>query len=193
MGLKYKSTGLLIRFALNALIDLRQEKKREETGEGTRLMWTKGRGEAVVVIEEVNEAIEIVRVIDTGTGTENAVVKEMAKEPTAVTDMMVQMADMVTGIVIVIAKGTEMTIVSAGAREGTTMRDPNGVRTIELKEKNQNYLTIYWLRLHPHPHRLKYRHPHLVVVLRLTEETAKSTTNHQEAGMMVAVMPMMMI
>ena len=157
-------------------------------------MWTKGRGEAVVVIGEVNEAIETVRVIDTETGTENAVVKEMAKEPTAVTDMMVQMADMVTGIVIVIAKGTEMTIVSAGAREGTTMRDPNVVRTIESKEKNQKYLTIYRLRRH----RLVYhRHPHLVVVLvrfvRLTEETAKSMTIHQEAGVMVAVMPMMMI
>jgi hypothetical protein len=192
MSLKYKLTGLLIHFALDALIDLRQEKEREERGEGIRLMWTKGRGEAVVVIEQVNEAIETVRVIDTGTGTENAVVKEMAKEPTAVTDMMVQMADMVTGIVI--AKGTEMTIVSAGAREGTTMRDPNVARTIESKEKNQKYLAIYRLRRH----RLIYhRHPHLVGVLirfvRLTEETAKSTTIHQEAGVMVAVMPMMMI
>jgi hypothetical protein len=138
MGLRYKLTGLLIRFALDALIDLRQEKKREETGEGIRLMWTKGRGDrAVVVIEEVNEAIETVRVIDTEKETENAVVKEMAKEPTAVTDMMVQMADMVTGIAI--AKGTEMTIVSAGAREGTIMRDLNVVRTIKSKEENQKY------------------------------------------------------
>ena len=62
---------------------------------------TKGRDKAVVVIEGVNEAIETVRMIDTETGTENAVVKEMAKEPTTVTDMMVQMDDMVTGIVIV--------------------------------------------------------------------------------------------
>ena len=141
MGLKYiyKLTGLLIRFALNALIDLRQEKEREETGEGIRMMWTKGRGEAVVVIEEV-EAIETVRVTDTETGTENAVVKEMAKEPTAATDMMVQMADMVTGIVI--AKGTEMTIVSAGAREGTIMRNLNVVRTIKSKGKNQKYWMI---------------------------------------------------
>lgn len=193
MGIKCKLTGLLIRFALDALIDLRQEREREETGEGIRMMWTKEKGEAVVVIEEVNEAIETVRVIDTETETENAVVREMAKEPTAVTDMMVQMADMVTGIVI--AKGTEMTIVSAGARGGTIMRDLNVVRTIESKEKNQKYLTIYRRRHHLAHHRLVY-HPHLVIVLvpfvRLTEETAKST-RHQEAGVMVAVMPMMMI
>lgn len=126
------------------------------------------------MIGEVNEAIETVRVIDTETETGNAVVKEMAKELTAA-DMMVQMADMVTGIVI--AKGTEMTIVSAGAREGTIMRDLNVVRTIKSKEKNQKYLMIY------RRHRLVcHRRPHLVVVLvrfvRLTEETARSTTIH---------------
>ena len=144
------------------------------------------------MIEEVNEAIETVRVIDTETGTENVVVKETAKEPTVVTDMVAQMADMVTGIVI--AKGTEMTFVSAGAREVTIMRDLN-VRTIESKGKNQKYLTIYHRR---HRHRLIYhRHLHLVVVpvrfVRLSEEMSRSTTIHQEAGVMVAVMPMMMI
>ena len=190
--LKYKLTGLLIHFARDALIDLRQEKEREETGEGIRMMWTKGKGEAVVVIEEVNEAIETVRVKDTGIGTGNAVVIEMPKELTAVADMTVQMADMATGIVI--AKGTEMTIVSADAREGTIMRDPNVVRTIESREKNLKYLTIYRRHLH---HLVYHRLPHLVVVLirfvRLTEETAGSTMIHQEAGVMVAVMPMMMI
>ena len=143
-------------------------------------MWTKGRGEAVVVIEEVNGAIETVRVIDTETGTENDVEKEMAKEPIAVTDMMVQMADMVTGIVIVIAKETEMTIVSAGAREETIMKDLNVVTTIKSKEKNQKYLTIF-SRHHP----LIYHRHHLVVALfrfvRLIEETA-STTIHQESA-----------
>ena len=155
------------------------------------MMWTKGGDEAIVVIEEVNEAIATVRVIDTGTGTENAVVKEMAKELTAVTDMMVQMADMVTGIVI--AKGTEMTIVSAGAREGTIMRDLN-VRTTESKGKNLKYLTIY----RPRHRRLVYRRRrHLVVVpirfVHLSEETVRSTTIHQEADVMLAVMPMTMI
>lgn len=191
MGVKCKSTGLLIHFALSALIDLRQEKEREETGEGIRVTWTKGRGEAVVVIEEVSEAIETVRVIDTETRTENDVVKEMVKEPTAVTDMMVQMADMVTGIVI--AKGTEMTIVSAGAREGTIMRDLNVVTMIKSKEKNQKYLKIF----RRHHHLIYPRLPHLVVVLyrfvRLTEETARSTTIRQESGVMVAVVPMMTI
>ena len=191
MGVKYKFTGLLIRFALSALIDLRQEKEREETGEEIRLMWTKERGEAVVVKGEVNEAIETVRVIDTETRTENAVVKEMVKEATAATDMMVQMADMVTGIVT--AKGTEMKIVSAGAREGTIMRNLNVVTTIKSKEKNQKCLTTF--NLH---HRLIYpRLPHLVVVLfrfvRLIEEMAKSTTIHRESGVMVAVVPMMTI
>lgn len=126
-------------------------------------MWTKGRGEAVVVIEEVNEATETVRVIDTGTGTENAVVKEMAKEPIAVTDMMVQMADMVTGIVI--EKGTGMTIVSAGAKEGTTMKDLNVVTTIKSKEKNQKYLTIF-----SRHHRLIYPRHHLVAALFLFQK-----------------------
>jgi hypothetical protein len=124
--------------------------------------WTKGRGEAVVVIEEANESIETVRVINTETGTENAVVKEKAKEPTAVTDMMVQMADMVTGIVI--AKGTEMKIVSAGAREGTIMKDLNVVTTIKSKEKSRKFLMIF--HRHHHHYRLVYpRHLHLMVVL----------------------------
>ena len=114
------------------------------------------------MIEEVNEDIETVRVI--GTETRNAVVKEMAKEPTAVPDMMVQMADMVTGIGI--AKETEMTIVSAGVREGMIMRDPNVVTTIKSKEKNQKFLMIFRRLRHP----LVYlRRPHLVafqIVLR---------------------------
>ena len=79
------------------------------------------------MIEGVNEAIETVRMIDTETGTENTIVKEMAKEPTAVTDMMVQMDNMVTG--------TVMTIMNAGAREETIMKDLNVVTTIKSKEK----------------------------------------------------------
>ena len=155
---------------------------------------TKGRVEAVVVIEGVNEAIETIRMIDTETGTENAVVKEMAKEPTAVTNMMVQMDDMVTGIVI--ATGTVMTIMNAGAREETIMKDLNVVTMIKSKEKNQKFLTIF---CHPHYHyRLVYPCcPHLMVVLiqlvRLIEEMERSTMIHQEVGMMVAVMPMMII
>ena len=86
----------------------------------------KGRDEAIVMIEGVNEAIETVCMIDTETGTENAIVKEMAKEPTAVTNMMVQMDDMVTGIVI--ATGTVMTIMNAGTREETIMKDLNVVK-----------------------------------------------------------------
>ena len=98
------------------------------------------RSEAVVVIEEVKEAIGTVRAIDTGTETEteNAVVKEkeMARECTAVTDMMVQMADMDTKIAT--ARGTETTrIVIAGAREATIMRDLSVARTIESNEKDQ--------------------------------------------------------
>jgi hypothetical protein len=103
-------------------------------------MSMKRKSEVVVVIEEVKEAIETVRVIDIGTGTENAVVTEMAKEAIVVIDMMVQIADMVTGIAT--AKGTEMTIVSAGAREVTSMRDLNVVGTTESKGKNQKYLMI---------------------------------------------------
>ena len=154
---------------------------------------TKGRDEAVVVIEGVNEAIETVRMIDTETGTENAIMKEMVKEPTAVTDMMVQMDDMVTGIVI--ATGTMMTIMNAGAREETIIKDLNVVTMIKSKEKNQKFLTIF---CHPHYHyRLVYpRCPHLMVVLiwliRLIEEMERSTMIHQ-VGVMVAVMLMMMI
>ena len=154
---------------------------------------TKGRDEAIVMIEGANEAIETVRMIDTETGTENAVVKEMAKEPTAVTDMMVQMDDMVTGIVI--ATGTVMTIMNAGAREETIMKDLNIVTTIKSKEKNQKFLTIF-RRPHYHYH-LVYPHcPHLMVVLirlvHLIEEMERSTMIHQ-VGVMVAVMPIMMI
>ena len=105
-------------------------------------MWMTRRSEAVVVIEEVKEAIGTVRAIDTGTETEteteNAVVKEkeMARECTAVTDMMVQMADMDTKIAT--ARGTETTrIVIAGAREATIMRDLSVARTIESNEKDQ--------------------------------------------------------
>ena len=76
----------------------------------------------------------------------------MAKEPTAVTDMMVQMDDMVTGIVIVTV--TMMTIMNTGAREETIMKDLNVVMTIKSKEKNQKFLTIF---RHPHYHyRLVY-------------------------------------
>ena len=128
------------------------------------------------MIEGVNEAIETVRMIDTETGTENAVVKEMAKEPTAVTDMMVQMDDMVTGTVIVTV--TMMTIMNTGAREETIMKDLNVVMTIKSKEKNQKFLTIF---RRPHYHyRLVYpRCPHLMVVLIrlvcLIEEMERST------------------
>ena len=143
---------------------------------------TKGRDKAIVVIEGVNEAIKTVCMIDTETGTENAVVKEMAKEPTAVTDMMVQMDDMVTGIVI--ATGTVMTIMNAGAREETIIKDLNMVTMIKSKEKNQKFLTIFCC-------------PHLMVVLiqlvHLIEEMERSMMIHQEVGVMVAVMPMMMI
>ena len=154
----------------------------------------KGRDKAVVMIEGVNEAIETVRMIDTETGTENAVVKEMAKEPTAVTDMMVQMDDMVTGIVI--ATGTVMTIVNVGAREETIMKDLNVVTTIKSKEKNQKFLTIFRCP-HYHYHLVYPRCPHLMVVLiqlvHLIKEMDRSMMIHQEVGMMVAVMPMMMI
>ena len=143
---------------------------------------TKGRDEAIVMIEGANEAIETVRMIDTETGTENTIVKEMAKEPTAVTDMMVQMDDMVTGIVI--ATGTVMTIMNAGAREETIIKDLNMVTMIKSKEKNQKFLTIFCC-------------PHLMVVLiqlvHLIEEMERSMMIHQEVGVMVAVMPMMMI
>ena len=155
---------------------------------------TKGRDEAIVVIEGVNKAIETIHMIDTETGTENTVMKEMAKEPTAVTDKMVQMDDMVTGIVI--ATGTVMTIMNAGAREETIMKDLNVVTTIKSKEKNQKFLMIF---RHPHYHyRLVYpRRPHLMVVLIrlicLIEEMERSTMIHQEVGVMVAIMPMMMI
>ena len=151
----------------------------------------KRRGVVVVVIEEVKEAIETVRVIDigTGTGTESAVVKEMAKDPTAVADMMVQRADMVIGIAT--AKGTETTIVSAGAKEVTIMRDLNVVKMTESKGKDQKYLTIY----HRHHHRLIYpRHLlHIVLVVQLSEETARSTTIYRGANVTAAVMLMMMI
>lgn len=156
--------------------------------------------EAVVAIEEVKEAIETVRVIDTETetGTENAVVREIAKEPIAVTDMMVQMANMVTRIVT--AKGTATTrSVIAGAREGTIMRHLNVVRMTELREKSQKCPTSIRLR---HRH-LNYRlHLHVIVPVRFvhqTEETAtceRSTTIHQEAkeiGVKVATISMMMI
>lgn len=205
----YMLTGPLIRFVLDALIDLRQEKEREGTDEGTRMTWTKKGREAVVVIEEVKEAIETVRVIDTGTGigtgTRNGVVKEMVKEPTAVIDMMVQMADMVTRIVT--ARGTETTrIVIAGAREATIMKDLSVVRTTESKGKNQKHLTTILLLLHylRRRHLLAYPRLRLRVIVplqfvHLTEETAtceRSTTIHQEAkevDVMVAVMSMMTI
>ena len=189
------STGPLIHSVLNALIDLPQERGREEIDEGIRVMWT--RSEAVVVIEGVKEAIEIetVRVIDTETETENAVVKGTVKEATAVTDM-------VTGIAT--TKGTEMTeIVIAGARERTIMRDLNVVRMTELKGRNLKYLTnIYLNHRHHHHHHLVCPHPlllHMTALPRfvhLTEEMAtceRSTTIHQEADAMVAVTSMTMI
>lgn len=194
-------TGPLIRFVLDALIDLRQRKEREETGEGA--MWTKKRSKVVVVIEEVKEAIETVRVIDigTGTGTENVVVKEMAKEPTAVIDMTVQMADTVTRIAT--ARGTETTrIVIVGAREGMIMKDLNVVRTTESKGKNQRYSTT----IHRHRHHHLPVYPRLLLhvivpvqFVHLSEGMAtceRSSTIHQEAkevGVMVAIMSMMMI
>ena len=88
-----------------------------------------------------------------------------------------------------------MTIMNAGAREETIMKDLNVVTTIKLKEKNQKFLMIFH-RPHYHYHLVYPRRPHLMVVLiwlvRLIEEIKRSTMIHQ-VGVMVAVMLMMMI